>query len=148
MIREDQRDPFSCSKTDQKLIEDAISDSISILRARTENVFPIAGKLTDVQFQALRELTVIEARLFYRLTAEDVMRRYIPVSSGHTMRANQPPGTRIRYWISVESMARLFLTILADDTIVDKIPFMIAYDEEHNIGHAMFLLRWREMGKI
>jgi hypothetical protein len=136
---------FHGSEVDRQIILWGVLDSISILRKRTNNSFPQGQTpLTAEQFKALSELAAVETRLFYRLSESDCMRRYIPVCEKYSIRANQPPGSRIRHWITVEMMAKLFFTILIDDSIEDKIAAMIEQDEANKIGHAMWFMRWRE----
>lgn len=145
MLAQGEDGGFHGSEGDHQIILTGVLDSISILRKRTNNNFPQGQTpLTQEQFQVLRDLAAIETRLFYRLSEDDCMRRYIPICEKYTLRANHPPGTRIRHWITVEKMAQLFFTILMDESIEDKIAAMIEHDEANGIGHAMWFMRWRE----
>jgi len=101
-----------------------------------------------------------EARIMefdHTLTEEECKTGIMP----HGMKTNlRQPGTRFRHWISCIKFAKLFNEVLSDDSIpydrsaspeeksMDKIAYMLKYDEMFSIGHARFLKLWREEGKI
>lgn len=131
---------------DLKIIQDGISDSISILKKRTEGAFPSPGTraLNQLEYESLSELAWTETVTFYRITEADLVRGHVRLSSQHTMQANQPPGTRVRSWVAVKEFTKLFVDVLAAEEHEDIIMDLIEKDAEIGAGYACYFLRWRE----
>ena len=131
-----------------KIIQEGIMDSIGILRQRTNNAFPMPGEraLRQIEYETLSNLAAIETRLFYRVTADDLLVGHIKLTQNpaHSIRANQPLGTRFRSWVSVDAFTRIFHPVLADDSHEDMVTALIAYDRVVNAAYERYFMRWRE----
>ena len=133
--------------TDDQIVELAVSDAIVTYR-RMEFKIPDSGRLEVPVFDRLCEFAHDQASKFYRISEADVARGFIQVSSRHSLRAGQPPGSRFRHWTSVLNYAKLYVSIFQDDQIQDKVAGMIEYDVKYNMQHDRWLLRWQEAGVI
>ncbi len=131
---------------DIRLIQDGISDAISILKLRTEGAFPAPGTraLKDYEYTSLSDLAWIEAALFYRITEKDKTVGFIDVSTMHKIRANATVNSRFRSWIAVDKFAVLFVDVLSNPDVEDMVMALMDKDAEINAGYAQYLLRWRE----
>lgn len=133
-----------------KIIQDGISDSISILKKRTEGKFPTPGTraLNQLEYESLSDLAWTETVTFYRITEADLVRGHVRLSSQHTMQANQPPGTRIRSWVAVKEFTKLFYDVLRVEEHQDIIADLIAKDVQIGAGYSCYFLGWREAGLL
>jgi len=131
---------------DIKIIQEGISDAISILKKRTAGAFPSPGTraLNQLEYESLSELAWTQTVTFYRIGEADLVRGHVRLSSEHTMQANQPPGTRVRSWVAVREFTKLFFDVLAAEEHEDIIADLIEKDAEIGAGYSCYFLRWRE----
>ena len=128
------------------------------LKQAKNMVFSLFGKFVTYDEQAPTEARVVEYE--HVISQEDKDIGIIVLCRKYSMRPTMPKGTRIRHWISVLDMARLFFLVLVNDDIPykadasdleksdDKVAALIAYDDLHDLGHGRFFIRWRERGDI
>lgn len=131
---------------DLKIVQEGIDDSISILKKRTGGDFPTPGAraLNQLEYEVLSALAYTETVLFYRMGEDDLLRGYIELSSQYRMRANQPKGTRVRSWVSVDKFAAKFVDPLSDDSVEDMVMALVEKDAEIDAGYTPYFMRWRE----
>ena len=94
-----------------------------------------------------------EARLMefdHVISDEDVRTGFIFPSSKDAIRVNMPVGTQMRHWVRADLFAKLYISIILDDSIPpdEKINTIIRYDDHHGLLHARFLRSWKERGEI
>ena len=118
-----------------------------VLRA-TAWVLEVFGKFIVYEQDAPDEARLME--LDHVITEEDVEKGVFMLSSQDAIRINMPVGTQFRDWIRADLFAKLYISIILDDSIPpdEKINTIIRYDDHHGLLHARFLRRWKERGEI
>lgn len=131
---------------DVKRIDDGIISAISILKKRTDGKFPTPGErsLTQLEYESLSALSYTQTVLFHMVSTDDILRGYIQISSIHAISVNHAEGTRLRQWVTVSMFAKLFIDVLSDESIEDKVQEIIDSQHGADTGYAQYLLRWRE----
>lgn len=138
------------SLRDAQIIRWGIEDGLSIMKKRTGDKFPfpVDRGLKELEFKALSEVSYIEAAFFYRITIQDLILGYIPVSEEYAMRANMPEGSRFRSCVSVRAFTKSFWEVLKDEPEGDLLTILTEYDRVHTKGCHMWFSRWREQDKL